>query len=780
MLRSISKVILPFCIPVVWLGWSFRVSAQEPVSPTSLNWQHDKGPITVADAIGMTKVADRLQSDLAGNIAQFSPDGKKFVVVLRKGNLKHNTNDYALLLWNAGTLFTPATAPEVIVRMSSSSNREGIADVRWSGNEALTFLGENPGEPRQIYSFNLRSHELRKLTNHLTAVSSYSMSTTGDKIAFIAQAPTESLWDEKARREGVVVSRQSIPDLIAGRMGKGMDEQHDSELFLQGPDGVKRMTVHGNLWVSTPFLSPDGRYIVVAGKVLAADTPATWKKYTGRFQEILSKENLQEIAPITSKLGRYELVDAATGDSRILLDSPIWPPFTGSWPEPEIVWLPDSHSLVLSNVFLPLENASESEEKERKRRTFTVEINVTDGRLTTIGDGRIRAVRWDTGTNRLICRTRSDWAPGALDDLRLKPQLPFAFTKNGDRWQQTSALFQDEMRSEIILKQGMNDPPKLYATDASTHQEKVLLDLNPQFQGLRFGRVEEIQWQWSKGHSMRGGLYYPPDYVPGRRYPLVIQTHDWTPIRFWIDGPYTTAYAAQPLAAKGILVVQVQDEYIPSPYGKTGQREEVEKALAIYESVIDHFDRKGMIDRNRVGLIGFSHTCFYVKYALVHSKVKFAAASVTEGEDGGYLQFITNNNHFVDAYSLYGGRPFGDALKEWTRISPGFNVDKTHTPMRITTLRPENLLMDWEWFEALTLLGKPVDMVMVEDGSHVLEKPWERFVSQQGNVDWFAFWLKDEEDSDPAKADQYARWRGLRKIQTENEKKPATPHVASN
>jgi len=241
-----------------------------------LNWQHDKGPITVADAIGMTKVADRLQSDLAGNIAQFSPDGKKFVVVLRKGNLKHNTNDYALLLWNAGTLFTPATAPEVIVRMSSSSNREGIADVRWSGNEALTFLGENPGEPRQIYSFNLRSHELRKLTNHLTAVSSYSMSTTGDKIAFIAQAPTESLWDEKARREGVVVSRQSIPDLIAGRMGKGMDEQHDSELFLQGPEGVQRMTVHGNLWVSTPFLSPDGRYIAVAGKVLAADIPATW------------------------------------------------------------------------------------------------------------------------------------------------------------------------------------------------------------------------------------------------------------------------------------------------------------------------------------------------------------------------------------------------------------------------------------------------------------------------------------------------------------------------
>jgi len=29
--------------------------------------------------------------------------------------------------------------------------------------------------------------------------------------------------------------------------------------------------------------------------------------------------------------------------------------------------------------------------------------------------------------------------------------------------------------------------------------------------------------------------------------------------------------------------------------------------------------------------------------------------------------------------------------------------------------------------------------------------------SQQGNVDWFRFWLKGEEDPDPAKAEQYAR-----------------------
>jgi hypothetical protein len=33
-------------------------------------------------------------------------------------------------------------------------------------------------------------------------------------------------------------------------------------------------------------------------------------------------------------------------------------------------------------------------------------------------------------------------------------------------------------------------------------------------------------------------------------------------------------------------------------------------------------------------------------------------------------------------------------------------------------------------------------------------------------IDWFVFWLKDEEDPDPTKQEQYLRWRELRKQQS--------------
>ena len=98
-------------------------------------------------------------------------------------------------------------------------------------------------------------------------------------------------------------------------------------------------------------------------------------------------------------------------------------------------------------------------------------------------------------------------------------------------------------------------------------------------------------------------------------------------------------------------------------------------------------------------------------------------------------------------------------------------MDRIETPIRIQTLYPESLFSDWHWYLGLSRLGKPVEMIYIPDGTHILEKPWERMTSQQGNVDWYCFWLKGEEDPDPAKADQYARWRELRKLQEQNQNK---------
>ncbi len=326
------------------------------------------------------------------------------------------------------------------------------------------------------------------------------------------------------------------------------------------------------------------------------------------------------------------------------------------------------------------------------------------------------------------------------------------------------------------MEENLNSSPKLFAVEPKTHQHCLLLDLNPQFKYLKFGKVEEITWKGADGIEMKGGLYYPIDYQPGHAYPLVIQTHWWTPDKFWIDGPWTTAYAAQPLAGKGIFVLQGEKWTVDEAWWSRiwDTPDEPKKYVASYEKAIDYLTESGLIDRNRVGIIGFSRTGFYVKYALTFSPYHFAAASVTDSFDGGYLQYVTFSNSSPGLAEEHegirnGAMPYGHGLQEWMQLTPGFNMDKVHTPLLITALNPGSLIGEWEWFAGLTRLGKPVDMVIMEDGNHELQRPWERMISQEGNVDWFIFWLKEEEDPDPTKAEQYGRWRELRKLQQANE-----------
>jgi len=192
------------------------------------------------------------------------------------------------------------------------------------------------------------------------------------------------------------------------------------------------------------------------------------------------------------------------------------------------------------------------------------------------------------------------------------------------------------------------------------------------------------------------------------------------------------------------------------------------------EAAIDHLDSLGLIDRSRVGLIGFSRTCYHVLYLVSHSHPRYpiAAAAATDGVDQSYLQYFLFRNAWLragftadEAVAINGGPPWGKGLDTWRERAPGFNLDRVMTPLRLEAITPAMTLEEWEPFAGLLLQHKPVELFVIPEGSHVLTRPWERLASQGGNVDWFRFWLKGEEDPDPAKAEQYARWRELRKLQ---------------
>jgi len=171
-----------------------------------------------------------------------------------------------------------------------------------------------------------------------------------------------------------------------------------------------------------------------------------------------------------------------------------------------------------------------------------------------------------------------------------------------------------------------------------------------------------------------------------------------------------------------------------------------------------------------VGIVGFSRTVCFVGYTLTHAKYRFAAASLVDGVACGYLDELSDPTGAWDYDALNGGAaPFGEGLKWWLISSPGFNLDKVETPIRLVALGRPSVLQLWEWYVGLSLQKRPVDFVLIPNATHLYGKPAECILKQQGLVDWFAFWLKSEEDPNPAKAEQYQRWRELRKLQEKNQ-----------
>ncbi len=723
--------------------------------PSLAQEQHTLRPVTVADAIEMTRFAE---SAPGSSVATFSPDGTRFFVVISKGNLQNNTNEYSLLLFDV-VAGVPSAKPKVLTTMSSSSNEPAIIGAKWlNDGETIAFIGERPGRPAEVFTLNIKTGLLRKRTQHPTRVRAFDINDDGSMIIYEAD-PADKCTLEEVRRDGIVVNGQSLKQIMAGQCSiftpsfSGAGE----EVFVEKNGkplvsiAIEDLIIGGRNALS---ISPHGSYALV--EVFVRSVPTSWAGYKNDLVHRFATEKRRE--GLSSRLTRYLLVELATGHVSPLLDGPMDPDGKG------FAWNPNGQSIGLSGAYLSLDGVDEEERTKREQSPFVGELDLSTRQFTTITNQNIQLKRWDRLSDKIVL------APIDAED----EASDLAYVKGSEGWMKSSVPTVSKV-PQVTVEEDNNRPPQLYTVDPKTQQKKLLLDINPQFSELQFGKVQQIRWKATDGHVVEGGLYLPPDYTPGKRYPLVIQTHGFSKSKFWIDGPFSSANAAQALVSKGFAVLQDGIVHLdPNESEKIeGTPHEAPFFVAGYEGAIDYLDSIGVIDRNRVGIVGFSRTVYYVEYALAFSKYNFAAATVADGLNGGYFSYAEFPN---DEYEhINGGPPLGDGLSAWIRNSPGFNSDKVHTPLRMEYYGGDTggVLGGWEWFSLLARQDKPVDMIYLPFGHHVLVKPWEKMTSEQGAVDWFSFWLKGEEDPDPKKSGQYQRWRHLKELHKQKQKKTA-------
>lgn len=715
----------------------------------SAQWTQDvaKRPVTVADAATMTRIGEPLYFGYTGvgpkqDFAAFSPDGNRFAFVISKGNLEKNVNEYSLLVFRTADTFTHPV-PARLVTFSSASNDQGISNLRWlADNDTILFLGTRGVEATQLYSIRCSSRELKRLTNHRTSLKSYATSTDGRTLVYTAEVPHSDVATESVQRHGLDVTTEDLSDLVTGKISSlGL------ELFASRDSDMRESRLHTlnalDTGIDDLFLSPDGRYLIL--KTDVRTLPRRWEEYNDQTVQTVFRRQVPQGS--SSGLLGYELIDIDTSKAMPVLDAPA--PFSST----DVMWSPDSQSVLFCGVYLPLDVSDPIELSRRRSTKYTIEIELPEKKMISIASGELRPVHWNAQTNEVQFR-----APAVGEANR---SADVYYQKIGKEWKHVHPASRIPLNPlpDIRVDQDLNVAPQIVGVDARTSRKEVILNLNPQFSALELGQVKPLEWKDAAGDMVSGGLYLPPNYVPGRRYPLVIQTHGFDPHGFWIDGPWSTAFAAQPLASRGIAVLQINDSFqalVDAP-------NETEHVMSAYEGAIDLLDREGIIDRDRVGIIGFSRTCLYVKYALTHSRQRFAAAVASDGFDGGYFEYVAAFPLAKsEMESVAGAAPFGLGLETWLKSAPGFLLDRVQTPIQLQANAPASLFEQWEWFSGLERLNKPVDLFYLPADTHILIRPRDRMLSEEESFDWLCFWLKGEEDPNPAKAERYARWRALR------------------
>lgn len=739
-----------------------------------------KRELTPADAIATVRVMQNQLPGTQGAGQDISPDGKRYLLRLAHGDVARNGVWVDLL---TGTLDSLETArPRVCARLFTTglgSNQTALAadadpsptnEVRWLNNERIALLWSDPHHIRQVLSVDLRSCRRHWLTRGENNVYSF-VATAEGTLLINTQAAESHVGSAQLWRQGFTLDASADGwSVLEGRIdGTSHLATWHNNWFIQSAASLRPVAIDGKFLDITNAnfrevsVSPSGRLALV--DVGSAVTPRDWDRYSNTaLQGILKVSQTDRVlTPI-----RYGVIDLRNATSRMLWNAPY------NW-HGRAQWSPRADRVLLAPTFLPpdaggllgLSGAAAADVDVRTGHYRVLPLDLTD--RTVIGSHWLsfRLVEI-ISTNELTAERRADRFTLVDDQWQPIPATDTLATASG-----ASPLA--AARIHLETRQSLNSPPQIFAVDAITGAERLILDTNPQLlQSFKLGRVERISGTLPNGQQWLGQLFYPADYEVGRKYPLLIQSmyaRAFGPEEFSLYGPWgmsgaglgpsdMAAYLGQLLATRSIAVLQLEVLH-PS----AGVQEAADYQLA-FETLAEQLSASGLIDRNKIALDGFSRNGFWVEFTLTHSSFPFAAAVAADNYDPSYFQSALGNWREMDV-GLNGAPAFGAGLNEWLKRAPGFNADHIHTPLRIIG-QSEGIpliMAKWEIYSRLRSLKKPVEFYMMPEAnahpSHIPQNPRQIMAVQEGIIDWFTFWLTGREDLNPAKRTQYARWHAF-------------------
>jgi len=307
----------------------------------------------------------------------------------------------------------------------------------------------------------------------------------------------------------------------------------------------------------------------------------------------------------------------------------------------------------------------------------------------------------------------------------------------------------------VCVTAGAVSPPRLERIALERGARALLLDPNEALRGRAMPRVEQLSWKLADGRSATGTILTPAG--AGGRAPLFVHHYQCPG---YLRGGTGDEFPFAPMVDAGFVVACLNMVPFDEPRDGLGR---YSAALASVERLVDLLAARGLIDRGRVGMGGFSAGSEATMWVAINSKLLSAAAIASAQYDPStYWTQAVRGRNFAQVMRdfLQLGAP-EETPERWKLIAPSLNVSRIAAPL-LMQLPEQEARMASELHGRLTNGTTPVEMYAFPDEGHVKIQPRHRHAVYRRNLDWFRYWLQDHVDPDPARAEQYRRWEALR------------------
>ena len=296
-----------------------------------------------------------------------------------------------------------------------------------------------------------------------------------------------------------------------------------------------------------------------------------------------------------------------------------------------------------------------------------------------------------------------------------------------------------------------DSPDYFVASNGELRTPRRITSTNPFQADFAWGRAELLEFDNSWGDHLQGSLYYPANYEPGRRYPMIVYIYEIrsNAVRSYHVPSQRSYYDFQGWVQNGYFVWQPDIVYRDRDPGVS--------AIASIVPSVEAVVATGMVDPARVGLIGHSWGGYQTTFAVTQTDI-FAAAVAGAPLTNLFSMYLSVywNSGGTDAriFEISQGRmevPFWKDEDAYRRNSPVFHIENMTTPL-LMAQGTEDGAVDFnqgvEFYNAARREGKDFVFLVYNDENHGFRQKSNQLDYHRRIMEWFGHYLKGEPAAD--------------------------------